>query len=136
LASEVEILREQVANLEAQLELANSSVENITLSDNNPMSGLIYAILNKDDRLSGVEAIYRKIWNVINYMLICGVGGTTVNYIILSVLVNILPLLIADVIAILTAALWNYTFTVGPLGYLAGLSMRKPDKFKNAKEWV
>jgi hypothetical protein len=133
--TENEILRKQIRDLEDQLELSKADKSEYSLSDSNPLSKIIYSILNRFDNLSSIEKIYAKFWNVFNYMLICGIGGTLVNYVVLSFLISLLPLVIADIFAIGTAALWNYTFTVGPMGYLSGLSIKKPDKFKKAKEW-
>jgi hypothetical protein len=135
LVTEIELLRQQVALLEKELELTKTEVTETSLTDDNPLSRLIYSMLNKFDGLTSIHKMYGKFWNVFNYMLICGIGGTTVNFIILSAFINIVPLLIADVFAIGTAALWNYTFTVGPYGYLSGLSIKKP-KFKKSKEWM
>ena len=135
LVTEVELLRQQVALLEKELELTKTEVSEITLTDDNPLSRSIYSMLSKFEGLTAIHKLYGRFWNVLNYMLICGIGGTTVNYIVLSAFITVVPLLIADVFAIGSAALWNYTFTVGPYGYLSGLSIKKP-KFKQSKEWV
>lgn len=136
MTTEVELLRKQVEILEKQIELSKIDPAEYTLSDDNPLSNFIYSILNKVDQTTPLEKIYSKFWNVFNYMLICGVGGTFVNYMVLSFFVNVFPLLIADLFAIITAALWNYTFTVGPMGYMAGLSIKKANRFKKTKEWT
>jgi hypothetical protein len=135
LVTEIELLRQQVALLEKEIELTKTEVTETTLTDDNSLSRLIYSMLNKFDGLTPIHKIYGRFWNVFNYMFICGIGGTMVNFLVLSAFINIVPLLIADVFAIGTAALWNYTFTVGPYGYISGLSVKKP-KFKKSKEWV
>jgi hypothetical protein len=136
--SEIEMLRQQVENLKRQNEILSKkkaidvSPDSFQTIDN-PMSRAILFGLEKllgDDNSNAIVKMYTKMWSFGNYAIICGVGGTAVNYLVLSGLVSILPLIIADVIAILTAAIWNYTLTVGYLGYLSGLAPKK-----NKGEW-
>ena len=131
--TELEMLRQENENLKKQNEILSKKkvieVSNETFQTiDNPMSRTILFGLNKllgDDDGNALIKLYTKMWSFGNYAIICGIGGTLVNYLILSTLLPILPLLIADIIAILIAAFWNYTLTVGYLGHLSGLAPKK-----------
>jgi VIT1/CCC1 family predicted Fe2+/Mn2+ transporter len=130
---ELELLRQENVNLKRQIELLKQHKVVEVSGDSyqtidNPMSRAIFYVLKKvmsADDTNALTRLYTKMWSFANYALICGLGGTLVNYFILSSLVPILPLIIADVCAILIAAFWNYTLTVGYLGYLSGLAPKK-----------
>ena len=138
MSSEIELLKQQVENLKSQLKIAESKtpieVTDFEQTIDNPLSNLILLGLSKISSDSGpLIKMYRRLWGFANYAIICGIGGTVINYIILATMVNILPLFIADILAILSAALWNYTLTVGSLGHLVGLA----PKAKNKRgEWI
>jgi hypothetical protein len=135
--TELELLKQQVENLKSQLKVAENKkvieVNESTQTIDNPMSRLILLGLDKISDDSGpIASFYKKIWSFGNYAIICGIGGTAVNYLVLSSLVSILPLIIADICAILVAAFWNYSLTVGALGYLTGLAPKR----KNKGQWL
>lgn len=81
----------------------------------------VLALLDPSKRLSD---IYLKFFSLINYMLICSIG-VVINMYVLHYLVNMMPLYLADACAIFMAFIWNFAFTVGPLGYIMGLSPKK-----------
>jgi len=81
----------------------------------------LLAFVDPTKRLSN---IYLKAYSFINYALVCGVG-VFINMIILLNLAKIFPLYLANVCAIFVAWIWNWSFTVGPLGYIMGLSPKK-----------
>jgi hypothetical protein len=135
--SETELLKQQIENLKKQIvEIEKRKVVEVinpAQTIDNPMSNAILYIINKfSDDLGPIEKFYRKLWSFGNYAIVCGIGGTLVNYLILSTLVGILPLIIADVLAILVAAFWNYSLTVGALGYLTGLAPKR----RNRGDWL
>ena len=131
--TETELLKQQIDNLKEQITLLESGKEQAQTIDN-PMSRLILLGLEKISDDSGpIVGMYRKLWGFANYAVICGIGGTLVNYLVLSSLISILPLIIADIFAILVAAFWNYTLTVGSLGHLSGLA---PKGKKKNGDWI
>ena len=74
-----------------------------------------------------LAVLYTDNLSLINYAFVCGIG-VLINMAIISFFFNSgLGLLIANAIAILCAFLWNWTFSVGPYGYLFDLS-KKPVK--------
>jgi len=81
----------------------------------------LLAFVDPTKRLSN---IYLKAYSFINYALVCGVG-VFINMYILLYLANIMPLYLANLFAIFTAWTWNWNLTVGPLGYIMGLSPKK-----------
>lgn len=64
----------------------------------------------------------------LNYCFVCGVLGVGVNMIVLYSLVNLLPLWLANGLAILAGMINNFTLTVGSLGYLFELSDKEAGK--------
>ncbi len=82
---------------------------------------LVIAILNAIDPKKKMSFLYLKMMSLINYMLVCG-AGVLINMYILYALVNFLPLWLANLFAIVIAFIWNWNLTVGPLGYIMGLS--------------
>jgi len=81
----------------------------------------VIGLLNLIDPKKKLSHLYIKTMSLVNYMLVCGIG-VFINTYILYALVNLFPLWLANLCAIFTAFLWNWTLTVGPLGYLMGLS--------------
>jgi len=81
----------------------------------------LLTIVDPSKRFSG---IYIKGLSFINYGVVCGIG-VIINMYILLTLAELLPLYLANMLAILTAWIWNWCFTVGPFGYLFGLSPRR-----------
>ena len=63
--------------------------------------------------------MYQQFWNPLNYAIIGGIG-VAFNYLIFALLINLFPWWITNICAILTAWLWNWSMSVGPLGYLWG----------------
>jgi len=81
----------------------------------------VIGLLNLIDPKKKLSHLYIKTMSLVNYVLVCGIG-VFINTYILYALVNLFPLWLANLCAIFTAFLWNWTLTVGPLGYLMGLS--------------
>jgi len=76
------------------------------------------------DPAGKLSRLYLKWLSLLNYAVVCGIG-IGINTYVLYGLVNLFPLWLANFCAILTAFLWNWTMSVGPLGYLWGLSPRR-----------
>ena len=83
----------------------------------------IIHLLFRDPRM---EALYIQWMSLINYAIVCGIG-VGINMIVIHALVKIFPLWLANLGAIFTAFLWNWSMSVGPYGYLWGLSEKKKD---------
>lgn len=81
----------------------------------------VLAVVDPSKRFS---EIYLKMLSFINYGIVCGIG-VLINMYILLTLAKFVPLWIANCFAILVAWVWNWNFTVGPLGYLFGLSPKR-----------
>ena len=81
----------------------------------------VLLVLSTFDKENKFAHIYTKWMSLINYMLVCGVGVFINMYVLLS-FSNFMVLWLANTVAIFTAFLFNWTFSVGPLGYLFGLS--------------
>ncbi len=81
----------------------------------------LLAIVDPSKRFS---EIYIKGMSFINYAVVCGVG-VLINMYVLLTLADVLSLWVANIIAILIAWANNWCFTVGPLGYLFGLSPKR-----------
>lgn len=82
------------------------------------------SLLNLIDPRKKLSFWYIKTMSLLNYMLICSVGVVINMYVLLTV-VKFAPLWLANLSAIFLAFLWNWNFTVGPLGYIMGLSPRR-----------
>ena len=72
-------------------------------------------------------SFYTENYRFINYCFVCGVLGIGINQATLLTLSRYIPLYIANFAAIGFAMISNYTFTVGPLGYIFG-QHGKPEK--------
>jgi len=82
-----------------------------------------------DERL---VQLYLKWFNLVNYAVVCGIGVGINMYVLLG-LANVLPLWLANLCAIGTAFLWNYSMSVGPYGWIWGLSEKKEREVKTDK---
>lgn len=85
---------------------------------------VIISLLNALDPSMSTGDLYVRYMSLINYAIVCGIG-VLINQFVLHRMVNLMALWLANMAAILTAFLWNYFFTVGPLGYLFGLSSKR-----------
>jgi len=83
----------------------------------------VIGVLNLIDPKKKLSFWYIKAMSLLNYMLVCSIG-VFINMYVLYALVAFLPLWLANLCAIFTAFTWNWTLTVGPLGYFMGLSPR------------
>ena len=79
----------------------------------------IINILTKD-KYSQLAEMYVKYMSLINYAIVAGIG-VIINMFVLLTFVSIFPLFMANGVAILVAFLWNWTLSVGPMGYFMGL---------------
>jgi len=86
----------------------------------------VIRILFADER---VVQLYLKWISLVNYAIVCGIGVGINMYVLLG-LANLLPLWMANLCAIGTAFLWNWSMSVGPMGWIWGLSER-PSRRKN-----
>lgn len=80
-------------------------------------------LLKLDNTRFSLTKLYNSFWNPINYAIIGGIG-LLINMIILLTLALILPLWLANLVAILTAWSWNWSMSVGPFGWLWGFKER------------
>ena len=87
-------------------------------------------LLTGDEKL---VKIYVKGVNLFNYAIVCGIG-VGINMAVIHALINIFPLWLANLCAILTAFLWNWSMSVGPYGWLWGLGSRSSTTLKDLKE--
>ena len=71
--------------------------------------------------------MYVRWMRAINYAIIGGVG-VIINMTFLHGLVAVFPLALANLGAILVAWTWNYTMSVGRLGYLWGFTNQEKEK--------
>jgi len=81
----------------------------------------VLAMIDPSKRFS---EIYLKHLSFINYAIVGGIG-VVINMYILLTTAEFVPLWLADILAILVAWSSNWCFSVGPLGYLFGLSPRR-----------
>ena len=95
-------------------------------SDPSPFTALVQSILKLLD--PKISDFYVKRVSLFNYGLVCGVG-VLINMKILGALFDFgLGLYVSNAIAILVAFLWNWTFSVGPYGYIFDLNTRPAKK--------
>ena len=90
---------------------------------------VILGLVNALDPTKSTGEMYVKWMSLINYAIVAGIG-VIINQLILHRMVSYMALWLANLIAIFVAFGWNYLFSVGPLGYLFGLSL-KPRKLEN-----
>ena len=86
----------------------------------------VIQILFADER---IIQFYLRWISLVNYAMVCGIGVGINMYVLLG-LAKILPLWLANLCAIGTAFLWNWSMSVGPMGWIWGLSER-PSRRKN-----
>jgi len=130
MVEDLEDLKEENARLKREVEGLRSGIVNDKrlrreLSKSNVLSSIVLGLLKLFDTSGRISNLYTKFWPVINYVIVAGIGGVLVNYLILSTFITILPLFFANILAIAIASLWNYALTVGPFGYLTGLVSKK-----------
>lgn len=122
---EIRELEDNIAELKSSLKVKTRVQEVIHAEhtlDYFPAAVLkILAIVDPSKRFS---EIYLRTLSFINYGIVCGVG-VVINMYVLLTAVEFIPLWLANCFAILVAWVWNWNFTVGPLGYLFGLSPRR-----------
>lgn len=73
--------------------------------------------------------LYKKYWNPVNYAIIGGIG-VGINYLVFSVFINMFAWWFTDMFAIASAWLWNWSMSVGPLGYMWGFKTKPSIKSK------
>lgn len=88
---------------------------------------LVLYLIHRVNAPKPVENLYLKYMSLWNYIVV-GFSGYLINTTVLYSLVNMIPLWLANAIAVIIAFLCNWTFSVGPLGYLMGLSKREEKK--------
>ena len=92
-----------------------------------PFTTLIKKVITLlDPSAKHVLRIYSSNYKFFNYAFVCGAFGISINQLVLHGLVTFMPLYLANFLAILSAWTINYAFTVGPFGYLFGLSEQVP----------
>ena len=85
---------------------------------------VVLGLLNALDPTKSTGELYVKWMSLINYAIVCGIG-VLINQFIIHRMVNLMSLWLSNMIAISIAFLWNYFLTVGPFGYLFGLSRKR-----------
>ena len=85
---------------------------------------IILSISKVLDPSNVLSKIYIKWHSLFNYMIVCGTG-VAINQIAIHYFVRFMSLFWANNLAIMIAFASNWTFSVGPLGYLFGLSPKK-----------
>lgn len=81
----------------------------------------LLAVVDPSKRFS---EIYIRGMSFINYAVVCGIG-VLINMYVLLTLADVLSLWVANILAILIAWANNWLFTVGPYGFLFGLSPKR-----------
>jgi hypothetical protein len=90
----------------------------------NPEDAWFTKIVVSSLKNDSLKDMYLKHMKLCNYAVVAGFG-VIINTVLLYLLIEIFPLFIANWIAIAIAWASNYTFSVGPLGYLFGLGEKK-----------
>ncbi len=90
----------------------------------NPKEAWFTKIVTSSLKNNMLKNMYLKRVKFFNYAFVGGCG-VIINTLLLYALISFLPLYLANWIAILVAWLSNYTFSVGPLGFLFGLGEKK-----------
>lgn len=90
---------------------------------------VILKILNLVDPSKRYSELYLKGMSFINYALVCGVG-VIINMWVLLTISKFAPLWISNLCAILIAWANNWLFTVGPYGFIFGLSPKRTKEKK------
>lgn len=93
----------------------------MTVEEDGKQYGLITKTIAKILQLihPKLNKLYIKNTGPLNYILVCGVIGISINIAVNHFVFNLInQLAISNGIAVIVAGASNYTFTVGPLGYL------------------
>ncbi len=85
---------------------------------------VIIGLLNALDPTKSTGEIYIKWMSLINYAIVAGIG-VIINQFVLHRLISFMSLWLANMVAILIAFMWNWTMSVGPYGYVFGLSSKR-----------
>ncbi len=124
-ALEISELEDNIAELKSSLKV-KTRVQEVTHAEHtlDYFPAAVLKVLAMVDPSKRFSEIYLKGISFINYAIVCGMG-VVINMYTLLTTAAFVPLWIANCIAILVAWSWNWCFTVGPLGYLFGLSPRR-----------
>jgi len=89
------------------------------------MSKLLYGLFKEAKQ----PKIYERLWNPMNYAIIGGIG-VVINYLVWLLLQPMFVWWVTNALAILIAWTWNWSNSVGPLGFLWGFKEKgeKPPK--------
>lgn len=85
---------------------------------------IVLTLLKSFDPDGRFRKLYLNWMSLINYAIVCGIG-VGINMYVIYALIRFLPLWGANLGAIVIAFLWNWNFSVGPLGFIFGLSPKK-----------
>lgn len=121
-------MKEQIGTLESELKIKRR-LENVAQAEYTLkyFPAVVIKLLEVVDPSQFLADLYIKSVSFWNYMLV-GLVGVGINMIVIHRLINFLPLWLANSGAIFIAWSWNWVFSVGPLGYLFGLSPKKKDR--------
>ena len=88
------------------------------------VSSLLYRVFKQVEfGKRNLGGFYKRFWNPINYGIVGGIG-VAINYLVFALVISSFPWWITNALAILTAWTWNWSMSVGPLGYLWGFKKR------------
>jgi len=102
------------------------------MNENAVFPKLIIRLL-QEVKSSEVLKLYRQFMSLINYAIVCGIG-VLINTAFLYLFTSAFPLWLANFFAIAIAFLWNWSFTVGPFGYLWGFETQVEVEKKEKEE--
>jgi putative flippase GtrA len=98
-----------------------------------PVTGAVNAVLLFADPSKVGSKLYLKYLNLFNYAIVCGIG-VLINMTIITTVFNMTgELMVSNALAILTAFLWNWSFSVGPFGHVFDLKPPPPPTIKEEK---
>lgn len=89
-----------------------------------PIPSILAAVVSIFD--PSYVKLYLKWMSLVNYAIVCGIG-VFINQAVIHFVIRYTSLFIANSVAILVAFVWNWTFTVGPYGYLMGFKDQRSD---------
>jgi len=116
---ELRAQRRRLKEIEAQLKRER---ENAPLPEFHDIPKRIVDELESRPLLTPFAITYKRSYKFINYAFVCGGIGTLVNYIVYHTMTLMIWEPIAFYFGVGVAAISNYLFTVGPLGYMFMLS--------------
>lgn len=121
-------LKDEIRSLKSELKIKRRA-ENVAHAEYTLkyFPAAIIRLLEFVDPSQLLANLYVKSVSFWNYMVV-GMVGVGINMIVIHRLINFLPLWLANSGAIFIAWSWNWCFSVGPLGYLFGLSPKKKDR--------